>query len=139
MKLILTKLMSMLFEQYKHWYMPFMTNTGQGGGVAEFLYDTKTNRYGLKIISWRRSYDSPMNENIGLNAILETLYAMCGDKEVACAIWNWEDKAAITGYANTDEFGFKDTATFEHGFTAVMKGISIDATYIDGVTTIYFN
>jgi len=135
----LSKLNGMLFYTYGLTYTPDMTQNGTTGLGIVLKYDSANNRYGLKVGGWRKSYDSASNLNSMLNAILETFYFECGDKKVAKALWNWFDAKNINGYANTDDFGFKDTATFENGFTATMNGVSVDITKVNGATTVYFH
>lgn len=134
----LGRICGMLFPTYGFTYMPDITKDGYNKGCARFVYDNANNRYGLKISGWRHSYDTMVNVNNELNAILETFYFFCGDKEVAYALWSWFDAKNIDGYANTDDFGFRDTGISENGFSAVMKGVEIEISHVNGVTTVYF-
>lgn len=136
----LSRLNGMIGNTYGVWYRPTMTNNGLADGYATFKYKESTDTYGLTIFGWRNTKDSGINENHPLNAILETFYFLCGDKEVSYALWEWMDACGINGYANSDDFGFKDIGTSPNGFTITMNGINIDVT-VDNVkktNTLYF-
>lgn len=134
----LKKLNTMIGNTYGLGYTPTLSSSGLDGSVATLKYKSDTNRYGIEIFGWRHSYDSNVAENNALNAVLETFYFLCGDKKVAYALWSFVDASAIDGYANTDDFGFRDTATFKDGFSAIMNGIEVDIINGDGKITIYF-
>lgn len=135
----LGNLNTMVFKTFGLRYQPSLSQTGTSWGGAKFLYDEDTNRYGLEVSAWRKSYDSGLAENTALNTILETFYFLSGDKEVSYALWGWFDAKNINGKANTDNFGFKDTATFDGGFSIIMNGVEIDVIRGSGKTTVYFH
>jgi len=134
----ISKLNGMIGNTFGVWYRPTMTNNGLADGYATFKHNTATNTYGLEIFGWRNSKDSGINENHPLNAILETFYFMCGDKEVSYALWEWVDACAITGDANSKDFGFTDIKWTSTGGTITMNGIDIDVTIGAKNMTFYF-
>ena len=134
----ISKINGMIGNTYGLRYVPTMTKSGTDSGYATFKYNTATNSYGLEVFGWRDSYDSNMSENNALNAVLETLYAMCGDKQVAKAIWNFLDDAGINGSSNTNNFGFKDVSSSGNHGIVTMNGITLDITVGNGTNTIYF-
>lgn len=135
----LGKLNRMIFDTYGLRYQPNLSQTGTSWGMAKFLHDEDTNRYGLQVSQWRKSYDSDLAVNTALNAVLETFYFLSGDKEVSYALWSWFDAKNINGRANTDDFGFTDVAPVTNGAIVKMNGIEIEITSINGVNTLYFN
>lgn len=135
----ISQLNTMIGNTFGFTYVPSLTQDGVTSGTAKFIYDKANNRYGLQVSSWRHSDDSSTVVNRGLNVILETFYFFSGDKDVAKSLWKWFDAKNINGQANTDDFGFKDTATFKNGFTAIKNGVEIDITEVNGVTTVYFH
>lgn len=134
----LGSLNKMIGNTYGLTYVPSLSQTGTSWGGAKFLYDEDTNRYGLQISAWRKSYDSGLAENTALNAILETFYFFTGDKEVSYALWSWFDAKNIDGYANTVNFGFEDVSETSTGGVIRMNGIDIELVLGKGVTTVYF-
>jgi len=136
----LTRLNHMIGNAYGFYsYRPVLTQYGYNELVAEFLYDEATNRYGVEIFGWRKSYDTDSSVNDTLNCVLETFYFLCGDKEVSYALWSWVDAASINGYANTDDFGFRDTRETGAGFVIEMNGTEIEVISGDGKIRMYFN
>lgn len=134
----LNRLNEMIFYTYGFTYVPDLSKYGTDWSTCRIEYDSNTNRYGIEIYQWRKSYDSGTHINNALNAVLETFYFFTGDKQVSYALWSFVDTASINGYANTDDFGFRDTATFENGFSAIMNGIEVDVINGDGTITFYF-
>ncbi len=134
----LGNLNQMLFDTYGLTYIPELSKNGLSGSTAKFLYDESTGRYGLRISSWRQSYDSGIVVNNVLNAILESFYFFSGDKDVAVSLWKWFDAKNINGYSNTTDFGFKDIAEVKNGGTISKNGVEIDITEVKGITTVYF-
>lgn len=53
---------------------------------------------------------------------------MCGDREVAKALWDWFDAKNINGYANTDYFGFVDLSDAGVTFVITMNNKEIEVT-----------
>ena len=134
-----SKLNGMIGMTYGLTYVPWMTAYGQDNlNFATFKYDKDKNRYGVEIQSWRHSLNE-FGVSRPLNAVLETFYFLSGDREVAYALWSWFDAKNIKGYANTDDFGFKDIEWTTNGGTISMNGIEIGVTHVNGVTTVYFN
>lgn len=119
-------------------YMPTMTKSGTDSGVATFKYNKTTNSYGLSVFGWRQSYDSNIAENDSINAVLETLYFLSGDKKVASSLWNWLDSTSINGECDSSKFGFTDVKSTSNGGTIKMNGIEIDVTISSGTMTFYF-
>ena len=134
----LVNLNTMLMNTYGLTYTPNMTKTGQDNLGIKLLNDS-SNRYGLKISSWRHSYDSNVAVNNMLNAVLETLYFECGDKQVAYALWSWIDSMSINGKGNTNDFGFTDVSSSGNTGVIKMNGIEIEATMGSDYVTVYFN
>jgi len=129
----------MIGNTYGFTFMPKLTQNGYNEGVAEFLHDDATNRYGLRIFGWRKSYDSNTVINDALNCVLEAFYFFTGDKEVSYALWSWVDAKNINGRANTINFGFRDVRETDSGLVIEINGIEIEVIRGDGETIIYFN
>lgn len=128
----------MIFDTYGLRYQPNLSQTGTSWGGIKFLHDKDSNRYGLMVSEWRKSYDSDLAVNTALNAVLETFYFLSGDKEVSYALWSWFDAKNIDGYANTVNFGFEDVSETSTGGVIRMNGIDIELVLGKGVTTVYF-
>ena len=135
----LSNLNNMIGNTYGLTYTPNMTKNGQDSLGIRFMYDSTSNRYGLKVANWRNSYDSGVALNNMLNAVLETFYFECGDKSVAYALWSWFDAKNINGSANTTAFGFTDVQATANGGIIEMNGIQIEVIFGEGNTTVYFN
>ncbi len=106
------------------------------------LVQHEDGRFGISIFGWRKSYASDAATNSALNAVMEAIYYLCGDREVAYAMWSLTDTAEINGMAYADEFGFE--YVFEdkwNGDNYMIKMnnciIEIDPTGVGN--TLYFN
>jgi putative cell wall-binding protein len=134
-----SKLNGMIGNTYMITYVPYMTEDGFSKIDITLKYQSETNRYGLEVATWRNTYNTNNAVNGGLNAVLETFYFLCGDKEVAYALWSWFDAKNIDGHANSDDFGFTDIKITSKGAIIKMKNIEIEVISSSGVTTVYFN
>lgn len=127
----------MIFDTYGLRYQPNLSQTGTSWGGIKFLHDKDSNRYGLMVSEWRKSYDSDLAVNTALNAVLETFYFLSGDKEVSYALWSWIDANSINGYTSTDDFGFSTVKETKNGGIVTMNGVEIEIIF-GGGTTLYF-
>lgn len=94
-------------------------------------------RYGLNIFGWRKDYENSTNKIVC--AILDMMYFISGDEEVAYALWSWMDSASINGWANSDDFGFKDIYTYSNNnFVMIMNDAEIEVITGNGENTLYF-
>lgn len=135
----LSKVNNMLKNTFGLTYIPGLSWNGRQQGTAYFRYDDETKRYFLRVGGWRYSYDSDGDINTELNAILETFYAICGDKDVAVSIWNWLDTKNVSGSANTSDYGFVDVKETSTGRIIEKNGIQIEVVVDGRATTFYFN
>lgn len=133
----LGNLNNMIFKTFGLRYQPYISQTGTSWGKTKFLHDEDTNRYGLLVGEWRKSYDSGLAVNTYLNAVLETFYFFTGDKEVSYALWSWIDANSINGYTSTDDFGFSTVKETKNGGIVTMNGVEIEIIF-GGGTTLYF-
>lgn len=106
--------------------------------ISKFVED-ENGRVGINVFSWRKSYDSSATTNEDLNITMEAFYFMCGDKDVAFALWSWVDAMEINGRANSDNYGFHDVVWNDSQKIIEMNGIQIE--YVPGSNgnTFYFN
>jgi hypothetical protein len=100
--------------------------------------------YGILIAAWRTTYASDSAQNIALNAVLASMYYLCGDKEVASALWNLTDSAYIGHEFNSEDFGFQvidgyDLSDTSHFWTMTMNDTTIYCQLEDGIFTYYFS
>lgn len=107
--------------------------------ISKFVED-ENGRVGINVFSWRKSYDSSATTNEDLNITMEAFYFMCGDKDVAYALWSWIDAKNINGRANSDDFGFRDVTWSNGSGVITMNGINIEVdNSTPGQTIYYFN
>lgn len=107
--------------------------------ISKFVED-ENGRVGINVFSWRKSYDSSATTNEDLNITMEAFYFMCGDKDVAHALWSWIDAKNINGRANSDDFGFRDVTWSNGSGVITMNGINIEVdNSTPGQTIYYFN
>lgn len=65
---------------------------------------------------------------------------MTGDRYVAKALWEWIDAKNIDGYANSDDFGFRDITWSNGSGVITMNGINIEVdNSVSGQTVYYFD
>lgn len=110
-------------------------NDLEEGHFAKIVVDS--GRYGIEVFGWRKSYDSDSATNKGINAVMEAMYFLCGDRDVAFALWSWIDAANINGTASSNAFGFED-----YGSNSIsMNGVIIEVKYDSSTstTTLYFS
>lgn len=99
-------------------------------------------RLGVNVFGWRKSYDSDVVQNSCINMVMEAFYFMCGDKDVAYALWNVVDYMSINGAAATtvpvvEGFGFTCSNETSNGIDLTMNGIHIRWEW-GGGNTFYF-
>ena len=97
--------------------------------ISKFVED-ENGRVGINVFSWRKSYDSSATTNEDLNITMEAFYFMCGDKDVAYALWSWVDAMEINGRTNSDNYGFHDVVWNDSQKIIEMNGIQIE--YVPG-------
>ena len=121
-------------------------NTGMGADDDDnnykvfFKFDKDTQRYGMEIRGWRSNYNSNVSTNNKLNSVLETFLFICGDREVAYALWAMTDDASINGPVNSDNYGFKDVEkTVSGNWVITMNGVNIEVINGKGTQTYWFN
>ena len=97
-------------------------------------------KLGVKVFGWRKSYDSSVTQNASINMVMEAFYFFTGDKDVAYALFSWCDAKNINGYANSDDFGFRDVTWSNGSGVVTMNGINIEVdNSTPGQTIYYFN
>ncbi len=113
-------------------------NIEDDGRIAKFVTrnDGKT---GINVFGWRKSYNSDVTTNAGLNLVLEAFYYLSGDRYVAKALWDWIDADNINRGANSDSFGFSDVRGTANGGVIEMNGVQIEVDFSGAGTTFYFN
>ncbi len=79
-------------------------NDEEDGRCARIVQDG--DRWGINVFQWRKSYDSDIGTNTELNMVMEAFYFICGDREVAYALWQWQDAMSINRTAWAEDFGF---------------------------------
>lgn len=87
-------------------------------------------KYTVNVFGWREGYDSHSGTNSCLNVVMETFYFICGDKEVAYALWSVIDFMSIYGPDATtvekvESFGFTVSNETDHSIDLSMKGVNI--------------
>ena len=113
-------------------------NEADEGACVKFVY--KDGRFGIQVFEWRHSYDSDYGTNGYLNGAMECMYALCGDRDVAYALWSWVDAKNINGRANSDDFGFTDVVWSNGSGIITMNGINIEVdNSTPGVSVYYFD
>ncbi len=113
-------------------------NDLEEGRFAKIVVDS--GRYGIEVFQWRKSYDSDSATNSEINAVMEAMYFLCGDRDVAYALWSWQDAMSINRTAWAEDFGFTVVEWDENDEKIIsMNNIKIEIDW-DGVgQTFYFN
>lgn len=107
-------------------------NHNAGQQIAMIIKDGDT--WGMRVFSWRKSYDSDVALNAGLNVALEGMLYLSGDKEVASALWRVMDYVGIHGsnattVAVVEGFGFKCSNETANSIDLSMNGQTIHWTW----------
>lgn len=128
------KLNGFVFDAYGRRYLQrgIGLNHNAGQQIAMIIKDGDT--WGMRVFTWRKSYDSDAALNAGLNVALEGMRYLSGDKEVASALWRVMDYVAIHGSSATtvavvEGFGFKCSNETANSIDLSMNGQTIHWTW----------
>ncbi len=132
------KLNGIIMKKYTRWYIGALTQNGSTEGIARFDYDEATDRYYITVFEWRKSLDSNIALNGSLNAVMESFYFLCGDKEVAYGLFSMLDKANIDGWAEFPDFGFKEIGKNGKNDLVSMNNVKIEVSYDGKKVNFYF-
>ena len=119
------------------------TNYADKGRIAK-LVRSEDGKDGINVFGWRKSYETIFGS--GYNMVMEAIYLLTGDREVAYALWHVIDFQSINGSAATtaekiESFGFKVSNETENSVDLEMKNTKIFWVWNNGINknTFYFD
>lgn len=103
--------------------------------VAQLIYNDD-GRYGLHVFEWREDKNESAAMTKKINAVLEAIYFISGDKEFATSLWKLIDGVYLNGTANTKEQGFESVSN--EGSIYVFKKNGFEVEWDNGDTYAMF-
>lgn len=132
------KLNGFVFAVHMRRYLQHGIGLNHNAGQNTAMIVKDGDRWGMRVFGWRHSYDTDTAVNSVLNVALEGMRYLCGDKEVASALWKVVDYAAIHGNngeisnEQVEAFGFTLSNETETSIDLHMNGQTIHWTWGTG-------